>query len=79
MWRCNFNNIHALAYFQKRIGQPLIFYEEDSDKNLQSQYLEPMREDNVWFALGTGGDAAWMSQVLQSPKGEETYLCSEYV
>jgi hypothetical protein len=39
-----------------------------------------MREDNVWFALGTGDDAAWMSQVFTVTKGRKrhTFALSTY-
>ncbi|KAF8248846.1 hypothetical protein K440DRAFT_660670 [Wilcoxina mikolae CBS 423.85] len=73
MWRCNFNNSQALPYFQKRIGQPLIFYDEDSEIKFAYQFIPPMREDNIWFTLGAGGDAAWMSQVFTITKGRERH------
>ena len=69
-WNCTFENSFAFQLSsQNTLGRPEIHWDDITDRQLKSQYIQPTREDNPWNSLGKGGDTALMKQMFTVTKG----------
>ncbi|KAI9887199.1 MAG: hypothetical protein M1823_001026 [Watsoniomyces obsoletus] len=78
-WACTYPNTHTIPVTQKVLGLPEIHWDDASDQQIQSQYLNPSREDNPWAELGTGGGSVAMQQVFTVTKGRQRHTFWETV
>jgi hypothetical protein len=65
VWNCPLCNTDALAIFNKALGQPQYWWDMDTP----SELLRPIRADNPWLGLSTGGGTALMKQIFMVTKG----------
>jgi hypothetical protein len=69
-WNCTFDNFFAYKLASRsKLGEPEIHWDDEADKLVRTQYIQPTREDNPWNSLGTGGDTALMKQMFTVTKG----------
>lgn len=73
-WGCWINNTNALTFFEQALGIPQIYWDGQ-----HSDYLFPIRKDNPWESLGTGGDTALMKQVFTVTKDRRRHTFMESV
>lgn len=68
-WNCTFDNFFALELAtQNGLGRPEVHWDDVTDQQFRSQYINPTREDNPWNSLGKGGDTALMKQMFTITK-----------
>ena len=77
-WNCTFNNTFSLTMFQRVVGKPEVHWDDQSDLNLGSTYVNPNRVDNIWAAIGGGGGSATMMQVFTVTKGKRRHTFVEF-
>ena len=73
-WGCWINNTDALSFFEQELGTPQIHWDDQHNES-----LFPIRKDNPWESLGTGGDTALMKQVFTVTKDRRRHTFMESV
>jgi len=73
-WTCTFNNSFTDQVLNTITTRPEIHWDDGSDRELDSRYINLNRQDNVWTTLGKGGGTAGMKQMFTVTKGESRHI-----
>ncbi|ORY06233.1 hypothetical protein BCR34DRAFT_590667 [Clohesyomyces aquaticus] len=68
-WNCTFNNSFSQTLLNDPVGRPEVHWDDASDLALDSRYIRPSRQNNIWASYGTGGSTAVMKQMFTVTKG----------
>ncbi|KAG9232892.1 hypothetical protein BJ875DRAFT_379729 [Amylocarpus encephaloides] len=66
---CFFNNTFVPPLLTVQSGQPIVYWDDVSDREDDSRYLKPDRKRNIWASFGQGGGTATMKQVFTVTRG----------
>ncbi|KAJ9652741.1 hypothetical protein H2198_008013 [Neophaeococcomyces mojaviensis] len=72
-WNCTFNNTFVQPLMTRPVGRPEVHWDDASDIQLDSRYVRPDRENNIWAAYGQGGGTAAMKQMFTVTKGTKRH------
>ncbi|KAF4429968.1 hypothetical protein F53441_13979 [Fusarium austroafricanum] len=78
VWNSTFSNVFALDFVAVVAGKPEVHWDDKSDKDFDSRYIVPNREDNIWFSFGAGAGSALMKQVFTVTKGRRRHTFIDY-
>ena len=70
VWNCFLYNTDALPIFERPLGQPQYWWGESTTSY---NYLNPIRADNPWAGLRTGGDTTLMKQIFTIAKAQRRH------
>ncbi|CEI70906.1 hypothetical protein FVEN_g9716 [Fusarium venenatum] len=73
VWNSTFSNVFALDFVKMVAGKPEVHWDDESDKKFDSRYIDPNKEDNIWFSFGAGGGSALLKQVFTVTKGRKRH------
>ncbi|KAH7148141.1 hypothetical protein DER46DRAFT_672228 [Fusarium sp. MPI-SDFR-AT-0072] len=78
VWNSTFSNVFALDFVAVVAGKPEVHWDDKSDKDFDSRYIVPNKEDNIWFSFGAGAGSALMKQVFTVTKGRRRHTFIDY-
>ncbi|KAM5349025.1 hypothetical protein ACJ41O_008848 [Fusarium nematophilum] len=79
LWNCTFNNTFSQNIAETIIGKPEVHWDDESDLDGDSRFVNPNRIDNIWSSFGRGGGSVAMMQVFTVTKGTRRHTFVESV